>query len=209
MTALGVLGGSFNPPHVGHLALAKTAAEELGLKRVLLTPAYVAPHKPEASDPGPEHRLAMCRLLAEEDERLDVCTLELEREGPSYTVDTLRAIKATDPTAKLTLILGADMARTLPSWREPSEIAKLADLAVAARDGTERKAVDEALEKIPAADEASFLTMTPIEVSSSQVRDRVLARESCEGLLTGSVERYVQAHGLYREQGAVAQEALR
>ena len=129
----------FNPPHLGHLALARAAAGQLGLARVLLTPVLVPPHKPAKWDPGAEHRLAMCRLAIDEDPGLGVCTLELERPGPSYTVDTLRSIHESNPDAELTLIVGADMARTLDSWREPREILRLARLAVAEREGSTRQ----------------------------------------------------------------------
>jgi nicotinate-nucleotide adenylyltransferase len=207
LTALGVLGGTFNPPHRGHLALARAAAEELGLERVLLTPARVAPHKLEAGDPGPQHRLAMCRLLAEEDPRIELCTLELEREGPSYTVDTLRAIHTNEPSAELTLIVGADMARTLPEWREPEEIVRLARLAVAAREGVERTAVLDALGDVyrraglNETSRTTFLAMGPVEASSSRARERAAAGESLAGLLSAPVAEYVAAHGLYLERG--------
>jgi nicotinate-nucleotide adenylyltransferase len=203
-----VLGGTFNPPHAGHLSLALAAAEELGLTRVLLTPALVAPHKLSAPDPGAEHRLRMCLLLADEDPRLGVCPLELERPGPSYTVDTLRSIQASEPSAELTLIVGADMARTLPTWREPPEILRLARLAVAAREGTEREAVADALAGLDGAASVKFLEMAPIEVSSSQVRDRIAAGGRVDGLLPSGVARYVAGHGLYRQPIAAEERPL-
>ena len=95
--SLGILGGTFNPPHLGHLALARHALGELGLERVWLVPTRVPPHKSLADDPGCEHRLAMSRLLVGDCERVSVCALEAEREGPSYTVDTLTAIRASHP----------------------------------------------------------------------------------------------------------------
>src|SRR5271166_2146145 len=132
---LGILGGTFNPPHVGHLALARNALEELGLQRVLLMPAHTPPHKPTEEDPGPEHRLRMCCLSVTDTAGVSVCALEIERGGPSYTVDTLQAIHASHPDAQLTFIVGADTAGTLPAWREPAKLLGLAELAVAARDG--------------------------------------------------------------------------
>jgi nicotinate-nucleotide adenylyltransferase len=139
------LGGTFNPPHRGHLALARHAKTELGLDRVLLMPANSAPHKGEESDPGPERRLEMCRLAVGGEAGLEACALEIERGGPSYTVDTLRAIKQGDPQAELTFIVGADMARTLPAWREPRALVELAGLAVAEREDTVREEVLRAL----------------------------------------------------------------
>lgn len=199
---LGVLGGTFNPPHSGHLALARAAADELGLERVLVIPARAAPHKPTAADPGVEHRLRMCELLAGEDPRLAVCEVELERPAPSYTADTLRHIHAREPSAELTLILGADMARTLPSWREPEEIARAATLAVAARDGVERTGVEAALEDLDGAGvtpRARFLAMAPVATSSTDVRARVATGQPIDGLVPAPVAEYVATHGLYRE----------
>jgi nicotinate-nucleotide adenylyltransferase len=195
-TAIGILGGTFNPPHRGHLALARHARVELALDRVLLMPAYSAPHKGEEGDPGPQRRLEMCRLAVGEETGLEACGLEIERGGPSYTVDTLRAINASRPKAKLTFIVGADMARTLPAWREPQALVELAGLAVAEREDTDRGDVLRALGSLGA--RVRFLEMPLLEVSSSQVRERVQAGESIEGLVAPAVAEYIAAHGLYR-----------
>lgn len=136
LRSVGILGGTFNPPHAGHLALARSAREQLGLDRVLLMPANIAPNKPVSSeDPGAEHRLAMCRLAAATEDGVQASALEVERGGVSYTVDTIRSIHDREPDAELTLILGADTARTLPGWREPECLLGMAGLAVAERDG--------------------------------------------------------------------------
>lgn len=194
---LGVLGGTFNPPHVGHLGLARAALAELALERVLLVPARVAPHKTDAEDPGAEHRLRMCRLAVAEDARIAVSTIEIDRPGSSFTVDTLRCIHATDPEAELTLIVGADMARTLPGWREPREILGLARLAVAARDGASRESVRGALRGLDGEASAVFLEMAPLEVSSSQVRARAAAGDPYQDLVGAAVAGYIAEHGLY------------
>jgi nicotinate-nucleotide adenylyltransferase len=195
---LGILGGTFNPPHLAHLALAHAAIDELGLERVLLIPARVAPHKPPAEDPGAEHRLRMCQLAVGADPQLEVSTLELNRPGTSYTVDTLRSIQATNPEVKLALIVGADMAQALPSWREPREVVRLARLAVAERDGLAREAVESAVRRLDGGAELVFLKMSPLEASSSQVRARVAAGEPIEELVGRQVASYIAEHGLYR-----------
>jgi nicotinate-nucleotide adenylyltransferase len=197
MKGIGILGGMFNPPHVGHLALARAAASELGLERVLLMPVHVPPHKPAKWDPGAEHRLRMCRLAVGADPRIEVCALELERPGPSYTVDTLRDIHASDPDAELTLIVGADMARTLDSWREPYEILKLARLAVAERDGSTRAEVSDALASLGGKGRIAFLRMPRHDVSSSLVRRRLTAGEQIEELVGRDVAGYIEGHELY------------
>jgi nicotinate-nucleotide adenylyltransferase len=188
----------FNPPHLGHLALARSAVGDLDLERVLLTPTLIPPHKPVELDPGAEHRLRMCELAVEPHERLGVCTLELERSGPSYTVDTLRSIHASDPDAEVTLIVGADMARTLASWREPHEIARLiSQVAVAERDDAGRAEVLDSLQALGVG--GAFLGMEPIDVSSSLIRERIAAGEPVEGFLSAEVADYIAERGLYRD----------
>jgi nicotinate-nucleotide adenylyltransferase len=191
----------FNPPHLGHLALARAAASDLGLARVLLMPTLVPPHKPAEDDPGAEHRLRMCALAVREDPLVEVCTLELQRPGPSYTVDTLRSIHANHPDAEVTLIVGADMARTLDSWREPREILRLARLAVAERDSVTREEVLSALAPLspesPSAGATVFLSMPPREVSSSMVRERVALGAPIDDLVSEEVVGYIAEHGLY------------
>lgn len=194
---MGILGGTFNPPHNGHLAAARHAHDELGLERVLLVPVHTAPHKPSEADPGPGHRLAMTRLAAAGVAWLEVSEAEVQRGGPSYTVDTLRSIHASDPGGELTFIVGADMARTLPEWREPGEILKLARLAVAERDGTARRQIREALAPLHSGDRLAFLSMPPMHVSSSMVRERAAAGRSLRGLVPDAVADYIVDHELY------------
>ncbi|MGA7705052.1 MAG: nicotinate (nicotinamide) nucleotide adenylyltransferase [Solirubrobacteraceae bacterium] len=206
---MGILGGMFNPPHLGHVALAKAAADQLGLARVLLTPVLVPPHKPAKWDPGAEHRLAMCRLAIEGDPRLGVCTLELERPGPSYTVDTLRSIHESNPDAELTLIVGADMARTLAAWREPREILGLARLAVAEREGSTRREVTQALARLDESARIVFVDMEPLDISSSLVRRQLTAGEPIDGLVGAGVAGYIAEHELYGRRPAARAEGGR
>ncbi len=203
--SIGILGGTFNPPHRGHLELARHARAELGLERVVLMPANSAPHKVEEEDPGPERRLAMCRLAVASEPGLEVCGLEIERGGPSYTVDTLRAINESHPDSELTFIVGADMALRLPGWREPQALVGLASLAVAEREDGRREDVLRALAPLGA--EATFLGMPAVHISSSMVRERVHASEPIEGLLEPAVARYIAEHGLYRPTVAAGAQA--
>jgi nicotinate-nucleotide adenylyltransferase len=205
---IGILGGTFNPPHLGHLALARHARDGLDLESVLLMPARIPPHKPGGEDPGAEHRLRMCRLAVDREPGLSVSVLEIERDGPSYTADTLRAVHASHPQLELTFIVGADVARTLPSWREPAGVLELAGLAVAARAGSDREAVLEALAPLTGPDHdvagtggatgVRFLEMPAIDISSSMVRERVAMGESAASLVGEAVARYIAEHGLYR-----------
>jgi nicotinate-nucleotide adenylyltransferase len=201
--SLGILGGTFNPPHVGHLAVARHAREELGLEHVLLVPASTAPYKsaggggPDGRDPGPRHRLQMCRLAAIGERGLSVSALEIDRGGLSYTVDTLRSIHASNPNAQLTLILGADTAATLSSWREPAQLLELAHLAVAARAGAARRRVLDVLARNGVDGGVSFLEMPAIEVSSSMVRRRVADGQAIDELVGPPVAAYIAEQGLY------------
>jgi nicotinate-nucleotide adenylyltransferase len=201
-TGLGILGGTFNPPHIGHLSLARAALAELGLERVLLVPARAAPHKDAAEDPGAQHRLRMCQLAAAAEPRVEVSKVELDRPGPSYTVDTLRFIHATSPDAELTLIVGADTAQALPSWREPREILRLARLAVAGRDGASRDAVTSAMRSLDGEARTVFLEVPLLGVSSSHVRSSVAAGEAYEDLVGAEVAGYIAEHALYRSDGS-------
>lgn len=189
-------------------------------------PAQRSPHKPpvgeerRGSHAAAHERLTMCRLLVADDPGVCVGEDELRREGPSYTVDTLRALHDAQPRASLTFILGADVARTLPAWREPLELLAIAELAVAVRPGTAvrevRGALAGLLEKAapPRArgrvregaelddegreDRVRFLSMPALDVSSSLVRERLGRGESVRELVGPAVEAYIDAHDLYR-----------
>jgi nicotinate-nucleotide adenylyltransferase len=206
LRSLGILGGTFNPPHLGHLAIARYALTQLQLQRVALVPARQPPHKPIEQDPGCEHRLAMCRLLVEGCEGLSVCALEAERDGPSYTVDTLEFIHASHPQAELTLIVGADIAATLASWREPKRLVELASLAVAARPGSDRGAVASSPGEFGEQARVTFLDAPMVDVSSSQVREDARTGSAIEGIVGDAVAGYIAEHGLY---GARVQAASR
>jgi nicotinate-nucleotide adenylyltransferase len=182
---------------VGHLAIARSALSELALERVVLVPARRPPHKAIEGDPGCEHRLAMCRLLVEGSVGLSVCALELEREGPSYTVDTLTSIQARHPHAELTLIVGADIAGTLPAWREPVRLLELASLAVASRPGSDRRGVLDSLAALGERARVRFLQAPAIDVSSSQARERASTGAPIDGLVGDAVAAYIAGHGLY------------
>jgi nicotinate-nucleotide adenylyltransferase len=206
---MGILGGTFNPPHLGHVALARHARDELGLERVLLMPANVAPNKPTVGDdPGPTHRLQMCRLAVAHEPGVEASALEIERGGTSYTVDTVQAIHDMHPDAELTLIVGADTARTLPGWREPARLLGMTGLAVAERDELDSEDVREAslLASLPAGRESAPritpLRMRRIAASSSTVRELIAAGEPVTELVGEAVARYIVEHGLYRAEPA-------
>ncbi len=160
-------------------------------------PAGQPPHKPEDHDPGAEHRLALCRCAVGEDPRFEVSDLEVRREGPSYTVDTLVQLRSRMPDNELFLIVGGAVAAGLPSWRDPERILSLATLAVARRRGTTRKSIDDALAGLRGGERTEFFRMPRIGVSSTEIRHRVQLQEPITYLVPGPVASYIDEHRLY------------
>jgi nicotinate-nucleotide adenylyltransferase len=199
---LGILGGTFNPPHLGHLVCAQEAHSQLGLDRVLFVPARIPPHKPVEHEPGPEHRLEMCRLAVAGDARFAVSDMELQRDGPSFTLDTLKALSTRTPQDELVLILGGDIAAGLTEWHEPEQVLELATVAIAERRGTPRDEVDRTLAQLPGGDRARFFAMPRIGVSSTMLRRRVSAGEPIRYFAPDPVEGYIRRHGLYSQKEA-------
>ncbi len=198
---IGILGGTFNPPHLGHLVAAQEAYRELDLDQVMLIPAGIPPHKPVDDEPGPEHRLELCRLAVGDDERFTVSDLELRRDGPSYTVDTLGVLRSQSPSDDLFLILGGDIAAGLPNWHEPERVLELATVAIAKRRGTAKAAVDGALAQLAGGERARFFEMPRIGISSTMVRRRVRAGQPIRYFVPDQVMHYIETHGLYGPPG--------
>lgn len=194
---VGILGGTFNPPHVGHLICGAEAYVQLGLDRVIVIPTRIPPHKPVEDEPGPEHRLELCRVAVQGDDRFEVSDLEYRRGGVSYTVDTLEELHAQTPESELFLIVGGDMAAGLTSWHEPERVLSLATLAVARRRGTSRYAVDDALNALKGGERAMFFRMPRIAISSTMLRNRVRSGQSIRYYVPDAVAAYVKRHHLY------------
>jgi nicotinate-nucleotide adenylyltransferase len=189
---LGVLGGTFDPPHIGHLLAASDACEALALDKVLFVPAKVPPYKSRTVQASPEQRLEMLVLTLGSDPRFEASRLELERDGLSFTVDTLDALAKGTPGVSLFMLIGEDLAAQIAGWRDASRIADLATIVVLVRATT---ATQSALE--------STLPMTKlatrrIELSSTEIRDRVRAGRSIHGFVTDAVSAFIDAAGLYR-----------
>ena len=198
MARTGLLGGTFNPPHIAHLICAQEAIVGLGLDRVLLVPVHTPPHKEATADPGVEHRIELCRRAVAGDERLGVSRVEADRPGPSYTVDTLRGLHDETPHDELTFIMGGDMAYSLPTWREPEAVLELATLAVAEREGVGREDIVARLAGLRgAAERVRFFDMPRVDVSSSLVRARLAAGQPVRYLVPDAVAAHLARTGLY------------
>ena len=196
--AIGVLGSAFNPPHLGHLALAQEALWQLDLEEVILVPTGHAPHKRIAEDPGREARMEMTELAAADDDRFSVSALEVEREGPSYTYETLEALAEERPDRKLVFVMGADAAVGLESWREPERVVELASLAVARRAGVSDTEVAATMRSLGCEGRATMLEMPQFGVSSSAVRERAAQGRPLRYLVPDAVAELIETRGIYR-----------
>jgi nicotinate-nucleotide adenylyltransferase len=199
---LGILGGAFNPPHIGHLVCAQEALVQLELDRVVFVPVGQAPHRELENDPGPETRLEMVELAIADDARFVSSRIEIEREGPSYTVDTLRELRAAGPEDELFLVLGGDQAAALSEWHEPEEVLELAQVAVVERTNWSRNAIGIKVGRLKGAERIRYLDMPIIQVSSSSIRRRIAAGQPIRYLVPDRVANRIGATGLYGAAGA-------
>jgi nicotinate-nucleotide adenylyltransferase len=193
---IGVLGGTFDPIHIGHLAAARAAIECARLDRVLFVPTGQPPHRAAAAASA-EDRLEMTRLATAGEDRFRVSDVELRRPGASFTSDTLRALHELDPNADLFLILGWDAARLFRTWHEPDEVRRLATILVVTRPGTgSPQPADLAAAGLDGKQVIVCADRTP-DVSASSIRRDVMSGRSVDGKVPPAVQQYVAAHGLY------------
>jgi nicotinate-nucleotide adenylyltransferase len=194
---LGILGGAFNPPHIGHLVCAQEALIQLELEKVMLVPVGDAPHRAIEADPGAEVRLDMVELAVVGDERLEASRIELDREGPSYTSDTLRELRGANPDDELFLVLGGDQAAALATWHEPEEVLSLATVVVVERVSWTRNAIGIKIGRLRGAGNVRYLDMPLIQVSSSAIRRRVATGRPIRYLVPDPVAAHIAEKGLY------------
>jgi nicotinate-nucleotide adenylyltransferase len=194
---VGILGGTFDPVHNAHLAIARAALAQLGLDLVLFIPAGEPWRKAHRAIAPGEHRLAMLELAIAGNDAFGISDIELRRDGPTYTADTLEALAAERLDDEFYFIVGADALADLPNWHQPERIVQHAVLAVAPRADRD---VDTALSAVPvlAARVARF-HMQPSPISSTEIRARLAAEQAITGMLPPSVERYIAEHALYAD----------
>jgi nicotinate-nucleotide adenylyltransferase len=197
LARLGLLGGTFNPPHLAHLVCAQEAWEQLGLERVIWIPVYEPPHKEMEADPGVEHRIELCRRAVGDDPRFEVSRIEADLPERSYTIDTLRRLHESSPEDDLTFIVGGDMAQALPTWHEPEAVLSLATLGVAEREGVRRADITERLAGLAGADRIRFFDMPRLDISSSMIRRRIALSRPIRYLVPDAVASYIADEGLY------------
>jgi nicotinate-nucleotide adenylyltransferase len=201
--ATGVFGGTFDPIHYAHLAVAEAAREAFDLRRVLFIPAAQPPHKRGRSIAAAEHRLAMVQAAIAGNDGFEVSKIELDRDGPSYTVVTLAALRAAAPNDRLALILSEESFRELGTWHQPEQIVQLADVVIVApREGY--VSADAAFvlpdHGQPQLAEVVVLDGPHIRLSASEIRERARTGRSLRYLVPDAVAAYIGDHGLYQDQ---------
>ncbi len=199
---IGIIGGSFDPLHLGHLIIAQDAVEHLGLSEVVFIPAAIPPHKQQREQVVAEHRLAMLRLALEADTRFSVSDIEIRRGGVSYSVETIRGLKESRPEAEWVLIVGSDTLVDLHNWYKIDEVLDLCEVATFLRPGENN--LEEIAGKVLVAEHhrkrliENIVETHLVEISSTEIRMRVAEGRSIRYLVPAEVELYILEHGLYR-----------
>ena len=191
---LGVFGGTFDPPHVGHVSVVSELLKSGALDEILWIPARLPPHKPTNALTSPTLRLEMARAAIAGCAHQRVSDMELSREGPSYTVDTLRTLRSECPEATAVLIMGTDQFAELADWHQPDEVVRLAEVCVLPRGGVEFSGAEPRLEVV-----WSAADVTPVDVSSSEVRKRVREGQPYRHLVPDGVADIIERENLYVE----------
>jgi nicotinate-nucleotide adenylyltransferase len=194
---LGIFGGSFDPVHNAHLALARACQQEAHLDEVWFTPTAIQPLKQKGPSATDSHRLEMLRLAIQAEPTWRVCSIEIDRGGLSYTVDTLRQIHEELPDADLFFLIGADALQDVAKWREPREIFRMATPLVVCRSAQPSPDINQLKLLCTTDTQPQSIEMPAMDISSSEVRRRVGAGESIESLVPNSVAEFIAQHGLY------------
>jgi nicotinate-nucleotide adenylyltransferase len=198
---IGVLGGTFDPPHLGHWLAAVDAFEGLALDRLLFVPAATQPLKADRSSASPVHRLAMVRAMLDGDGRFAASQVEIDRQGLSFTVETLEQLAGEYPGAELFFLVGRDVLESFGRWRAPERVLAQAQLVVLTREGDAGGAGAAEVEALARAAKAAlprYLPSRRVDVSSTEVRRRVAAGQSIRGFVPEAVDAYIVRERLYR-----------
>jgi nicotinate-nucleotide adenylyltransferase len=189
MARIGILGGTFDPPHNGHIAIASAALDKLDLQKIIFIPAKIQPFKAGIAVSSVDDRMAMLGLALSDHDKFEISNIEIKREGISFTVDTLKALRGTYPLDELYLLIGADNVPQIEKWHQADEITRLCKIAAANRPGYRKSG--------SFSERILFFEMTPVDASSTEIRRKVRAGESISAMTPQSVEDYIFSHKLY------------
>ncbi len=196
---IGIMGGTFDPVHNGHLVIARSVADQLGLDRVLFIPAGNPNFKQDQKLASAADRVRMVELAIANEPDFELDLREVERPGVTYTADTLEELVRCHEDARLFFIMGTDSAITLSGWKRSEDVARLCTVVVAHRPGQSTQRVRDALAANPVAFDVMYLDVPQVDVSSTQVRERIALGQGVDGMLPASVEAYVAQAGLYQD----------
>jgi nicotinate-nucleotide adenylyltransferase len=191
---IGVFGGTFNPPHIGHLIVVESVRDQLQLDRVLFIPSSSPPNKLDHTVAPARHRLEMTRLAIDGAPAFELSDIEARRGGVSYTVETLRELSTANPRAELCVLIGADNLAEFQTWKSPDDILSVAQLVAMARPGYEKQSGASKFDRL-----ATFVHVPQIGISSTEIRRRVKMGRSIRYLVPKNVEEYIGRTGLYRD----------
>jgi nicotinate-nucleotide adenylyltransferase len=197
LTSIGILGGTFDPPHIGHLLIAQEALTQLNLSQVLFAPTCQPPHKLGKEITPVEHRVEMVRLAITNHPKFALSRIDADRVGPTYTVDTMRMLREQTPAAEFYFIMGMDSLANLATWHQPDELIRLCKLAVCARPGftIDMDSLERGLPGLSA--RVVFVRSSALDVSATELQQRVRAGKSIAECVPAAVASYITAHGLY------------
>jgi nicotinate-nucleotide adenylyltransferase len=195
MSRVGIFGGTFDPIHNGHLQVAEDVRKNLAMEKILFVPSFLPPHKLDKEVTEAGLRFEMVSLALEEYPHFEISEFEFQKEGISYTVETLNALKRSNPDVELFLIMGVDQLLDMDSWREPEKIFQISNVVAMRRPGYRR----EEIESLDWYSKILWVDVTPIEISSSMIRKKIQQGESVQGLVPEQVEKFIEEKGLYKD----------
>ncbi|RPI92461.1 MAG: nicotinate-nucleotide adenylyltransferase [Chloroflexi bacterium] len=197
---IGLFGGTFDPPHLGHLILASEAKSQLELTRLLWTVTPDPPHKQDQIITPLEHRLAMVKLAIEDDPSFELSSLELDRPGPHYTVDTIKRVAEQNPEAEIVPVIGGDSLQDLPTWHQPKEIVFAAHWVGVMRRPGEETDLEELERELPGiSSKVHYVDAPLLEIASREIRSRVATGKPFRYYLPDPVYEYIEQHHLYQQ----------
>lgn len=187
---IGIIGGTFNPPHIGHLIIAEHVRDQLGLEKILFMPSHTPPHKKQKKTIDPKHRIAMLEKTVSQNNQFEIDLSEIKRKGKSYTYDTIKALKEVYPDTEFYFIVGADMVEDLPNWHNIDELVSLVQFVAVNRPGYQ----------VSSSYPVIMVDVPDIDISSSDIRQKVNDGCSIKYLVTSETEKYIESEGLYKNE---------